>query len=197
MIKIGVFAVFCDMLIIVEVLYMNNEFDDFSNIIDDEIKIEREKKTFELTQLKLEHYHWNSGDIDVGMPVTTSLELKCEYNFESQKLDWKKTISHTYLSLEDYHNHTTSSYTEIIENFNIIKEIEKYDLRGLKNNYFTDENPDRFTHWELTYNNYFKISGTYDQEIEAYVKISELLGFKEIIETETKKIQEKLEQLQD
>lgn len=197
MIKIGVFAVFCDMLIIVEVLYMNNEFDDFSNIIDDEIKIEREKKTFELTQLKLEHYHWNSGDIDVGMPVTTSLELKCEYNFESQKLDWKKTISHTYLSLEDYHNHTTSSYTEIIEDFNIIKEIEKYDLRGLKNNYFTDENPDRFTHWELTYNNYFKISGTYDQEIEAYVKISELLGFKEIIETETKKIQEKLEQLQD
>lgn len=174
---------------------MNNEFDDFSNIIDDDIKIEREKTPFELTHLKLEHFHWNSGDIDAGMPVTTSVELKCEYNFEKEKIDWKKTISHTYLSLEDCHNQTSLCYTEIIEDNNIIKEIEKYDLRNLKNNYFTDQNPDRFTHWELTYNNYFKISGTYNQEIEEYKKISELLDFKKIIETETNKIREMIEQM--
>ena len=176
---------------------MKNEYDDFGNIITDNIKIERENRPFELTQLKLEHYHWNSGEFDIGMPVTTSIELKCEYNFESQKKEWKKTISHTYLSLEDYHNHTTESHVENIEDFSLIKEIEKYDLRNLKNNYFTDEDPERFKHWELTYNNYFKISGTYDQEIEAYLKISELLDFKRIIKIETKKIEEKLEQSLD
>lgn len=176
---------------------MNSEFDDFTNITDDNIGVEREKKSFKLTQLKLEHYHWNLGDIDEGMPITTSVELTCEYNFESQKLDWKKTIAHTYFSLDAYDNHITSSHIEIIEDLNIIKEIEKYDLRNLKNNYFTDEEPNRLTHWELIYNYYFKISGTYDQEVEAYVKISELLDFKKIIETETKKIREKLEQTQD
>ena len=41
--------------------------------------------------------------------------------------------------------------------YDLIKNLESCDLRDLKNNYFTEENPERFTHWELTYNNYFKI----------------------------------------
>ena len=176
---------------------MNNEFDDFSNIVNS-INIEREKTKFELIQLKLEHYHWNSGDINVGMPISTSIELTCEYNFEKEKLDWKETISHTYLSLDNYHEKNTDIYTKEIDNFdNLIKEIEKIDLRDLKNNYFTDKNPDKFTHWELSYNNYFKIVGTYDQEIEEFKQISDILEFKKIIEEETNKIHDKIEKLRN
>lgn len=172
---------------------MDNDYDDFSNVVDD-IKVEREKNKFELIQLKLEHYHWNSGDIDVGMPVRTSVELTCEYNMEKEKLEWNKTIAHTYVSLDNYKETTTDSYTKKIDNPDtLIKALETFDLRNLKNNYFTDKNPNRFTHWELIYNNYFKIVGTYDQEIEEFTKISDILEFRKVIEEETKKVREKLE----
>lgn len=171
---------------------MNNEYDDFSGAIDN-IQIDRTRPEFELNQLKLEHHHWSSGEIDVGMPITTSVELTCNYNFEKEKLEWKKTISHTYLSLENDKEQNTDNYDEQIENPDeIIKEIEKNDLRELKNNYFTEENPERFTHWELTYNNYFKIVGTYDQNVVEFDKISDILNFKNIIDEETKKVQDKL-----
>ena len=35
---------------------MNNEFDDFSNAIDN-IKVDRTRPDFKIKQLKLEHYH--------------------------------------------------------------------------------------------------------------------------------------------
>lgn len=175
---------------------MNNEFDDFSNAIDN-INVDRKKNTFEINQLKIEHFHWNSGDIDVGMPITTSVEMTCNYNFEKEKLEWKKIISHTYLSLENGKEYTTDTYDEEIDNPDeLIEKIQNYDLRDLKNNYFTEENPERFSHWELTYNNYFKIVGTYDQEISKFKKISELLDFKKIIDEEVKKVQEKLDNMQ-
>ena len=44
---------------------MNNEFDDFSHVIDD-IKIARKKGKFKIKQLKIEHFHWNSDDIEIG-----------------------------------------------------------------------------------------------------------------------------------
>ena len=47
---------------------MNNEYDDFSGAIDN-IQIDRTRPEFELNQLKLEHHHWSSGEIDVGMPI--------------------------------------------------------------------------------------------------------------------------------
>lgn len=171
---------------------MNNEFDDFSNAIDN-IQVDRKKNTFEINQLKIEHFHWNSGDIDVGMPITTSIELISNYNFEKEKLDWKKIVSHTYLSLENDREQTIDTYEEELENsYDLTKNLESCDLRDLKNNYFTEENPERFTHWELTYNNYFKIVGTYDQNIEEFEKISDILNFKKIIADEDKKIQDKL-----
>lgn len=171
---------------------MNNEFDDFSNAIDN-IKVDRKKSAFEISQLKIEHFHWNSGDIDVGMPITTSIELACNYNFKKEKLEWKKIVSHTYLSLKNYKDSTTDTYEEEIANPDgLIKKLENYDLRELKNNYFTEENPERFTHWELTYNHYFKIVGTYDQIVSEFEKISDILNFKKIIDDENKKIQNKL-----
>ena len=60
-------------------------------------------------------------------------------------------------------------------------------------NYFTEENPERFTHWEITYNNRFKIVGTYDQEIEELINIKRILEFKKIIEEENKKIQNNID----
>ena len=95
------------------------------------------------------------------------------------------------MSLEESYKDSTDTYEEKIDG-NIIKELEIYDLRNLKNNYFTDKNPERFTHWEVEYNYYFKIVGTYDQEPEEIKKISEILNFKQIIEEETNKIKKKL-----
>lgn len=167
--------------------------DNFEDILNENIKIERTNIPFKITQLKLTNYYWNSGDIEAGMPISTSIELNCKYIFETDSLEWNKKVSHTYLSLENCQEETTTSYTEKLINGNdIISKIEENDLRNLKNNYFTDENPERFTHWEITYNTYFKIVGTYDQELDVFKKISELLNFKKIMEEETKKINTKL-----
>lgn len=172
---------------------MNENFEELNNIID-MIKVNKERSSFSINQLKIKHYYWNSSDeINAGMPISTSIELNCKYDYENQKLLWAKTIEHEYLDFGDYKEHNINRYTIPLENQeNIIKEIEKYDLRNLGNNYFSDIEPNNFTHWELTYNNYFKISGTYDQEIEEFKKISKLLKFKEEIIIETKKIKDKL-----
>ena len=174
---------------------MKDEFDDFSDAIDN-IKVERKRKPFKITQLKLEYSHWNFGNPDIGMPITTSVELTCNYNYEKEKLEWKKTISHTYLSFKDIKEYTTDIYEEELNNPDeLIKKIETYDLRELKNNYFTEEEHENYTHWELSYNNYFKIAGTVDQSISEYEGISDLLEFKTIIEKKKKKVQEKKESI--
>ena len=170
---------------------MNNQIDDFESVIDD-VKVERNRSSFTINQLKIEHFYWQSGDIDTGYPISTSIELSCNYNFNLQKNEWTKTVSHTYYKSID--SKETNVYSEKLENDNIVKLIEQIDLRDLNNNYFTEEAPERFTHWEITYNYYFKIVGTYDQDIEAFKKISEILHFKDIMNAETKKIQSQLAQ---
>ena len=169
--------------------------DNFEDVINENFKIEKNNIPFKITQLKLTNYYWDSGDIDVGMPVSTSIELSCKYNFEKDMLDWYKKVSHTYLSFENCFEQITDSYTEELINANdLISKLEENDLRNLKNNYFTDEKPVRFTHWEITYNTYFKIVGTYDQELDVFKRFSELLNFKKIMENETKKVKDKLNQ---
>lgn len=175
---------------------MNEIFDDFSDVLNN-ISIEREKTKFEITHLKLKHYYWNEEERNINMPISTSIELTCRYDFENNKLIWKKTISYTYQNLNNCYENQTNSYTEeLYDSDKIINEIEKYDLRELKNNYFTDKEPNNFTYWELTYNNYFKIVGTYDQEIEAFKEISNILNFKKIIKEVPKKIEDELKQLE-
>ncbi len=146
---------------------------------------------FKLSQLKLTHNHFSSGMIDEGTPCETSVELKSKYDFDTGEKYWIKKVSHTYISLEDIHKETTDTHEEKIDE-TLIKDLEEYDLRNLKNNYFTDRNPERFTHWEVEYNHYFKIVGTYDQELKEIKKISEILNFKQIIEEETNKIEDKV-----
>ncbi len=162
---------------------MDNEYGDLKDII-----VNRDKSVFKITELKLEHFHFNSGEMDSGMPISTSIELTCNYNYEKDKLEWKKIVSHTYVSIDDKEEYTTDSYEEKIED-EIIKKIEAYDLRELKNNYFTEEEPESLSHWEITYNNYFKITGTYDQRVNEFEKISDILDLKKTIEKECKKIQ--------
>lgn len=167
---------------------MVNFKDEFENAIND-VEVKRESTEFKITQLKIEHFYWNSGEIDGGMPVSTSIELTCEYNYQLNKLDWKKTVVHNYRDFDNYYEVLNNKYTSVFDDEQIINTIEKYDLRSLGNNYFTDENPERFTHWEITYNSYFKIVGTFDQEISEFSKISDLLDFKDIMKKELEKIE--------
>jgi len=169
--------------------------DNFEDIINENIEIKRNNNPFKISQLKLTNYYWNSGDIDVGMPISTSVELNCKYNFDKEILEWTKKVSHTYLSLYDTFEEVTDTYVDKLQNAEeIISKLEEHDLRNLNNNYFTDENPERFTHWEITYNTYFKIVGTYDQELDIFKKFSELLDFKKIMDEELKKVEDKLHQ---
>ena len=165
---------------------MNME-NDWNEAISN-IKVEKEEKEFKLDQFKLEHFYWNSGDIDNGMPISTSIELTYTYNFETNKEEWKKIVSHTYINLEKETQEETNTYEEKLTDEEIINEIEKYDFRKLKNNYFTDESPEHFMHWELSYNYMFKIVGTYDQEIIEVTNIKNLLNFDEIMKEEINKI---------
>ena len=92
--------------------------DNFKDIIDKGVKVERNNVHFKITQLKLTNYYWNSGEIDIGMPISTSIELICKYDFEKDILVWNKKISHTYSSLDNCYEQTTDSYMEEVENAN-------------------------------------------------------------------------------
>ena len=160
--------------------------------------IEIERKEFKMKQIMLEHFYFNSGDIEAGMPISTSLELKCNYDFASKSLLWKKIVVHNYISLEDGQSLSTDSYEEDINNGDeLIKTMETYDLRELNNNYFSEEGLERFTHWEITYNKLFKIVGTYDNEISEYTFLSDTLNFKKIRDLEIKKIRDRIDTIKD
>ncbi len=106
-----------------------------------------DRNEFKINQIKLEHFYFNSGEKDAGMPISTSIELSSVYNFEKNRLDWKRSIVHNYVSLEDSISISTNSHEEVLNGGDeLISNIEKYDLRDLKNNYFSEEAPERFTH---------------------------------------------------
>lgn len=167
--------------------------DEFLDIIE---SVEVEKKSFKLFQLKLEHFYFNSGDIDVGIPVSTSVELVSDYNFEERDTDWKVIVKHTFLSFEDCRISDSLEYVKELPNIDdVLKQLKSIDLRDLKNNYYTDENPEKLSHWEITYNNIFKIVGTYDQEIKEFKTLSKLLDFKNIMKEEVEKVSCRLDAL--
>lgn len=158
----------------------------------DEVDVKRDE--FKLEQIKVEHFYFNADDKEAGMPISTSVELKSDYNFELQKLEWKKVIVHKYFSLNDSITVSINSHEEKCDDSEkLIKELEKYDLRELKNNYFNNDDSERFIHWEITYNNYFRIVGTYDNEIEELEKLSEILDLKNIMQKEKDNIKNMME----
>jgi len=161
---------------------------DFDNL--EEIPIEREK--FNLTKIKLTHYYFYPRDIDIGQPISTSIELVNEPDFINGKMVWKKKIVHIYHSLlNPIDEERNIEEIELENNLEIIDKLNNIDLRDLKNNYYIEISED-LAHWELEYNNYFKIVGTYNQLIDEVKEISEILNFEEVIKNELEKINIKL-----
>lgn len=169
---------------------MNGTFDNFEDLIIREEK-GRIIDKFELSQIKIEHFYCFDEPIS-GDPFSTSIELKISYD-EDDNVNVTKTVNHTYASFEDSSLLTTDSYTiSIKDGYILFDELSKFDLRTLKNNYYSDNSIDELTHWELTYNYLFKICGTYNNEIEEFNIISTILNFKSVIKEEINKIKNKI-----
>ncbi len=138
---------------------------------------------YKIFNLKYTKYYLMTGEIINGKPIKTSIEIKSERNV------WHLLISHTY-ALETREQKIINKEISIENPEVIINELEKINLTHLKNNYFTNKSPEKFKHWELEYNYYFKIVGTFDQEIEEIKQIKTILNcdklMSEFIE-ETKK----------
>ncbi len=142
------------------------------------------REPFKLSQLKYTKYHWMSGEIVDGCPITTSIEIKPEM-LENK---WKVNIIHKYMMEDDYEEKTINKQYELPNQETILEILENNDLRDLKNNYFSNDKIQRYSHWELEYNNYFKISGTFDNEPEQVKKIISILNCENIINEALEKV---------
>ena len=143
---------------------------------------------FKLNQLKLIHYHLDSSDIKALEPIKTSIELKSNYNYEENKLNWIKIITHIYYDQETLEPKANIYQEEVKDMEKLISQLEQNDLRILKNNYFTENIIENSSYWEINYNNYFYIVGTYDQQPQLVQNIINLLDLKKIIKNEIYKI---------
>ena len=141
-----------------------------------------------LTYIKFTHHYGNMGLITDGDPLSTSVELIMDRDNTGERIIWKKVIAHTYILEKNFERKINTHEEELQNPENIINLLEEFDLPSLKNNYFTDENPIRYSYWELEYNKYFKIVGTYDNEIDEIKKIKEIINFNEIKSNELKKV---------
>ena len=159
---------------------------DFLDVIKN-TKVERKTTPFKINQLKIEHFYYNDGDLDIAMPISTSVEIKKEDEV------WKKIVIHNYLNPKNHREIINNSYKIVLDNYeSIISSIEKIDLRDLNNNYFTEEFPEKNSYWELSYNKLFRIVGTQDQITKEYYEISELLDFDKIMKEELKKVEDNI-----
>lgn len=146
---------------------------------------------FKLTNLKFTKCHFMSGRIYDGCPIKTSIEIKVNnYNLQTNKDDATLCIVHTYfLGTEEQ---TDFQQYELENSGNIIKSLEQIDFKNLKNNYFSNDPLQRFSHWELEYNYYFKITGTFDNEIDEIKEVKKILNFEQIEKQELEKVDAKL-----
>lgn len=164
-------------------------------LISQEMNASFNREVFKLSQLKYTKHHWISGEIVNGCPITTSIEIKPEMLGNK----WKVNIIHKYMIEND------ASVQEKIINKQyylpyeemILEILEKEDLRNLKNNYFSDDKIQSYSHWELEYNNYFKISGTFDREPKEVKKIVNILNCENIINEALAKVDEIIKPIQD
>ena len=162
-------------------------------LISQEINASFNREVFKLSQLKYTKHHWMSGEIVNGCPITTSIEIKPEMLGNK----WKVNIIHKYM-LENNHEEKIINKQYDLPNEKIILEIlEKEDLRNLKNNFFSDDKIQKYSHWELEYNYYFKISGTFDREPKEVKKIVNILNCENIINEALAKVDEIIKPIQD
>ena len=118
-----------------------------------------------------------SGDIAEGDTISTATEVQ-------KTMDgYVLTTYKTYYTKNDDPNEfelkrATSKESTTIddkEGSKIFEDLNKLNFENLKNNYFTDKGPQRYSSWVVEYNDDFKIVGTFDQEIEEAKKLKELL----------------------
>ena len=77
---------------------------DIENIIDNH------DEHFEIKTIELVHYHFNSGEKEVGMPISTSVELLSKVDFETQSKAWFKKITHKYCGIKNIDIEEFESY---------------------------------------------------------------------------------------
>lgn len=145
---------------------MNEEFDNFASLLNEDFGLVRKK--LELTQLKLTHHFYYTCD-NISDLISISIELYRYFDPAIQEMMWFKKTTHTYKI-------KTEDKTERIKDTSIINKIQEYDLRRLANNYFTDEEPENLSFWEIEYNSKFRIVGTFDNVVPEYKELSNLLG---------------------
>ena len=162
-------------------------------LISKEINASSNREAFKLSQLKYTKHHWMSGEIVNGCPITTSIEIKPE--MLSNK--WKVDIVHKYMLEDNHEKKVINKQYDLPNEKAILGILEKEDLRDLKNNYFSDDKIQKYSHWELEYNYYFKISGTFDQEPKEVKKVVSVLNCENIINEALKKVDEIIKQMQD
>lgn len=130
-------------------------------------------------RVKILHKYWFSGEIGKG-PLQVSIELISKYDLEKNKNIGEKRITCIYNISDERLDKKELSKIETIENVDeIMGKVAALNLKELKNNYFTDKNPERFTYWEIEYD-LFKIVGTYDNEINEFKELSSLLELEDI-----------------
>ena len=162
-------------------------------LISKEINASSNREAFKLSQLKYTKHHWMSGEIVNGCPITTSIEIKPE--MLSNK--WKVNIVHKYMLEDNHEKKVINKQYDLPNEKAILGILEKEDLRDLKNNYFSDDKIQKYSHWELEYNYYFKISGTFDQEPKEVKKVVSVLNCENIINEALKKVDEIIKPMQD
>lgn len=162
-------------------------------LISKEINASSNREAFKLSQLKYTKHHWMSGEIVNGCPITTSIEIKPE--MLSNK--WKVDIVHKYMLEDNHEKKVINKQYDLPNEKAILGILEKEDLRDLKNNYFSNDKIQKYSHWELEYNYYFKISGTFDQEPKEVKKVVSVLNCENIINEALKKVDEIIKPMQD
>ncbi len=162
-------------------------------LISKEINASSNREAFKLSQLKYTKHHWMSGEIVNGCPITTSIEIKPE--MLSNK--WKVNIVHKYMLEDNHEKKVINKQYDLPNEKAILGILEKEDLSDLKNNYFSDDKIQKYSHWELEYNYYFKISGTFDQEPKEVKKVVSVLNCENIINEALKKVDEIIKPMQD
>lgn len=153
-------------------------------LLNEEIDSTIKREPFKLSQLKYTKYHWMSGEIVDGCPVTTSIEIKQEMLGDI----WKVNITHKYMMEDHYEEKSINKQYDLPSQAAILEILENNDLRDLKNNYFSNDKIQRYSHWELEYNNYFKISGTFDNVPNQIKKIISVLNCENIINEALEKV---------
>lgn len=134
--------------------------------------IKKERNSFKLNQIKISNFYTYDSDYVKGQVISNSIEI----------INNKMIININYI---DNELNKKNDITEKSINSDILKNIESIDLRGLNNNYIYEDNGN---YWSIEYNNKFKICGDFNNTIDKYNTIIEIIDYKNIINNRLKEI---------